>query len=156
MGNIETEVLVVGAGPAGSIAAHQIASSGFEVTLLVRAKFPRDKPCGGGVTVRCESLLPFSIDPVGEDIISSAEIALRDEKSIFRESSQTLTNMTQRSKLDAFLAEKAQESGAVFRDSELVQDIRSLAGDGFSVTTKSGTRIRSKVVLGADLSLIHI
>jgi len=150
MGNIETEVLVVGAGPAGSIAAHQIASSGFEVTLLDRAKFPRDKPCGGGVTVRCESLLPFSIDPVVEDIINSAEIALRDEKSIFRESSQTLTYMTQRSKLDAFLAEKAQESGAVFRDSELVQDIRSLAGDGFSVTTKSGTRILSKVVLGAD------
>ena len=85
-----------------------------------------------------------------EDIINSAEIALRDEKSIFRESSQTLTYMTQRSKLDAFLAEKAQESGAVFRDSELVQDIRSLAGDGFSVTTKSGTRILSKVVLGAD------
>ena len=108
MGNIETEVLVVGAGPAGSIAAHQIASSGFEVTLLDRAKFPRDKPCGGGVTVRCESLLPFSIDPVVEDIINSAEIALRDEKSIFRESSQTLTYMTQRSKLDAFLAEKAQ------------------------------------------------
>ncbi len=150
MPDIETEVLVIGAGPAGSMAAHQIAKAGFEVTLLDRAKFPRDKPCGGGVTVRCEALLPFSIDPVIEDAVRSAEIALRDEKSIFRESSETLTYMTQRSKLDAFLAEKAQESGAEFRDGELVQDIRSLTNDGFSATTKSGTKILSRVVLGAD------
>ena len=32
----------------------------------------RDKPCGGGVTVRCAELLPFSIDPVVEDVVTRA------------------------------------------------------------------------------------
>ena len=77
MASITTEVAIIGAGPSGSIAAYQLASAGLEVLLLDRAKFPRDKPCGGGVTVRCERILPFSIEPVIEDIITDADIRIR-------------------------------------------------------------------------------
>src|SRR5438445_84896 len=58
------DVAVIGAGPAGSTAAYRLAAAGARVLLLDRAVFPRDKPCGGGVTVRAARLLPFSIDPV--------------------------------------------------------------------------------------------
>ena len=51
---METEVVIVGAGPAGSTAARELAARGVEVLLLDRARFPRDKPCGGGVTIRCD------------------------------------------------------------------------------------------------------
>lgn len=44
-----TEVLVVGAGPAGAIAATVLARAGVRVTLLDRASFPRDKLCGDTV-----------------------------------------------------------------------------------------------------------
>ena len=44
----------------------------MRVLLLDRAKFPRDKPCGGGVTVRCAALLPFSIEPVVEHVVTGA------------------------------------------------------------------------------------
>ncbi len=53
-----TDVLVVGGGPAGSTAAFQLASTGIGVTLVDRARFPRDKTCG-------ESLSPGAIARLG-------------------------------------------------------------------------------------------
>src|SRR5207302_3342964 len=44
------DVAIVGAGPAGSTAAYHLATAGARVLLLDEATFPRDKPCGGGVT----------------------------------------------------------------------------------------------------------
>ncbi len=43
------DVIVVGAGPAGSTAAASLARRGRDVLLLDRAEFPRDKPCGDGI-----------------------------------------------------------------------------------------------------------
>ncbi|MDF1606018.1 geranylgeranyl reductase family protein [Nocardioides sp. YIM 152315] len=48
----QTDVLVVGAGPAGSAAAAWAARSGAEVVLADAAVFPRDKTCGDGLTPR--------------------------------------------------------------------------------------------------------
>ena len=45
------EVIVVGAGPAGSAAATVLARAGRDVLLLDRVSFPRDKPCGDGITL---------------------------------------------------------------------------------------------------------
>ena len=46
------DVAIVGGGPAGSTAAYRLARAGASVLLVDRATFPRDKPCGGGVTGR--------------------------------------------------------------------------------------------------------
>ena len=54
MADLQTDVLVVGGGPAGTTAAHQLAARGVSVTLIDRAHFPRDKTCG-------ESLSPGAI-----------------------------------------------------------------------------------------------
>ena len=66
------DVIVVGAGPAGSLAAYRLASAGRKVLLLDKARFPRDKPCGGGVTIRALRQLPFGIDPVVEGVVDLA------------------------------------------------------------------------------------
>lgn len=47
-----TDVLVVGAGPAGSAAAYWSAQDGHDVVLADMARFPRDKTCGDGLTPR--------------------------------------------------------------------------------------------------------
>jgi menaquinone-9 beta-reductase len=49
---LDTDVLVVGAGPAGSAAAAAAAEAGHDVVLADAAVFPRDKPCGDGLTPR--------------------------------------------------------------------------------------------------------
>lgn len=48
--NSRYDVVVVGAGPAGSMAAYQLARLGWTVALLDRSRFPRDKACGDGLT----------------------------------------------------------------------------------------------------------
>ncbi|MFZ0160680.1 MAG: FAD-dependent monooxygenase, partial [Kineosporiaceae bacterium] len=47
-----TDVLVVGAGPAGAATAAWCARAGLDVLLADAATFPRDKPCGDGLTPR--------------------------------------------------------------------------------------------------------
>jgi geranylgeranyl reductase family protein len=48
----DADVIVVGAGPAGSTAACYLAQSGLDVLLLEKASFPREKVCGDGLTPR--------------------------------------------------------------------------------------------------------
>ncbi len=46
----DSDVIVVGAGPAGSSAAYYFASAGYDVILVDKQKFPRDKVCGDFVS----------------------------------------------------------------------------------------------------------
>jgi len=48
----EADVIVVGAGPAGSTTAYYLASAGLDVLLLEKSRFPREKVCGDGLTPR--------------------------------------------------------------------------------------------------------
>jgi len=43
------DVIVVGAGPSGSTVAKFLSEKGVKVLLIDKDKFPRDKPCGGGL-----------------------------------------------------------------------------------------------------------
>ncbi|MCU0300815.1 MAG: geranylgeranyl reductase family protein [Candidatus Nanopelagicales bacterium] len=59
----DAEVIVVGAGPAGSATAHRLAAAGRDVLLLEKARFPRDKVCGDGLTPRAvQSLIGMGVD----------------------------------------------------------------------------------------------
>ena len=51
------EVIIVGAGPAGSAAAYYLARNGTDVLLIDKSDFPRDKTCGDGLTPRAVGVL---------------------------------------------------------------------------------------------------
>jgi len=110
------DVVVIGAGPAGSTAAYRLATAGASVFLVDKHRFPRDKPCGGGLTTRAVKQLPFSVEPVVEDVVHRFELRLAYRARFERASDEPLCFMTQRRRLDDFLARKAQEAGAEFRD----------------------------------------
>ena len=60
---MESDVVVVGAGPGGSATAAHLARRGLHVTLLEKVTFPRDKVCGDGLTPRAvKQLIRLGID----------------------------------------------------------------------------------------------
>jgi flavin-dependent dehydrogenase len=104
------------------------------VLLIDKAKFPRDKPCGGGVTGRAARLLPFSIEPVVEDVAHRLECGLRYRHRFTRRAAAPLAYMTQRKRLDHFLLHKAAEAGAEVREGE----------------TADARELDARIVIGAD------
>jgi geranylgeranyl reductase family protein len=59
----EADVIVVGAGPAGSTSAYHLAQAGLNVLLLEKTEFPREKVCGDGLTPRAtKQLIKLGVD----------------------------------------------------------------------------------------------
>ena len=110
------DAIVVGAGPAGSTVALRLARAGASVLLLDRERFPRDKPCGGGLTERAVKQLPVSVEPVVEEVVDRFELGFRYGTRFERGGERPLVLMTQRRLLDAHLAQEAARAGADFRD----------------------------------------
>jgi len=146
------DVAVIGAGPAGSTAAYRLARAGARVLLVDKARFPRDKPCGGGVTLRAARLLPFSIDPVVEDVVDRLECGLDYGPHFARTARAPLAYMTQRRRLDHFLLERAGDAGADVRQGVAV-DPREL--DAGVVVVADGCNGTSAKALGLAPEVVH-
>jgi geranylgeranyl reductase family protein len=142
------DVAVVGAGPAGSTAAYRLAAAGARVVLLDRQRFPRDKPCGGGLTMRGVGLLPYDVSPVVEDRVDRVLLRLRFGRTREQRFPDPVALMTQRRRLDHFLVERAAEVGADVRDGVRVRGVEA-NGNAMSVDVEGG-RLSAAVVLGAD------
>ena len=142
------DAIVVGAGPAGSATAIRLARGGATVLLADQARFPRDKPCGGGLTGRAVRELPVDVTPVVEDVVHSFEVRLRYRKRFERRSDVPLVLMTQRRRLDAFLVEQAAAAGAVFRDGVTTEGL-AVGPDGATLRI-GGTPVQGRVLVGAD------
>jgi len=138
------DAIVVGAGPAGSTTAYRLARASARVLVLERARFPRDKPCGGGLTERALRQLPFPVDPVVEETVDTLEARLRYGARFERRSGSRLAVMTQRRRLDAYLAEQAVAAGA-----ELREGARVTAVEGTTVRV-GGETLTGEVLIGAD------
>jgi geranylgeranyl reductase family protein len=133
--------VVVGAGPAGSTAAFRLAREGARVLLADKATFPREKPCGGGLTARALRLLPFSVDPVVEEKVDVFELGLGYRRRFVRRTEQPMVVMTQRRRLDAFMVEQAREAGAELREGAKVE---------LEPLRVGGEPVEATVVIGAD------
>jgi geranylgeranyl reductase family protein len=142
------DVLVGGAGPAGSTAAYRLARAGAAVLLADKARFPRDKPCGGGLTMRAVRQLPFSVEPVVEDRTSRVRLGLDFKARFERTTEQPLVLMTQRNRLDAFRAVEAAGAGADCRDGAAVNEI-TLDEKGVQATV-DGHKVAAKWLFCAD------
>jgi geranylgeranyl reductase family protein len=142
------DVLVVGAGPAGSATATHLVRDGARVLLVDRARFPRDKPCGGGLTGRALRHVPCDVEPVVERVVDRMVMRAGYRTTVDRSSDAPLMVMTQRRRLDLHLAEQAAAAGADFRDGTAVAGIDL---DDSGVTARVGdAHVRASFLVGAD------
>ncbi|MDQ3086315.1 MAG: geranylgeranyl reductase family protein [Actinomycetota bacterium] len=142
------DVLVAGAGPAGAAAAMHLARGGARVLLADRARFPRDKPCGGGLTGRALLHVPCDVSSVVEHVVDGFVLRAGYRSRVVRRSETPVILMTQRRRLDAFLAEQATSAGAEFRDGAAVTEIVCEA-DRVTASV-GGARIEASYLVGAD------
>ena len=142
------DAIVVGGGPAGSTTAYRLADAGAKVLVVDKARFPRDKPCGGGLTMRAVRHMPVAPAPVVEDSVDVVQLRLGFERSFERTAVAPLILMTQRLRLDHFLLEQAAARGAEVRDGVRVTEVEQ-HGDGVTLMV-DGARLRSEILVAAD------
>ncbi|WP_375400687.1 geranylgeranyl reductase family protein [uncultured Amnibacterium sp.] len=143
------DVLVVGAGPAGSSAARTAAEAGARVLLIDAATFPRYKTCGGGLVGTSLAHVPPGVlaQATGSrtDMVTVALQSGRPRR--IRATSPFLT-MVDRAPFDQALVDAAVAAGATFRDSVRVRGIEQ---DDDAVTVRtSGAPLTAAIVVGAD------
>jgi menaquinone-9 beta-reductase len=151
------DVAISGGGPAGSAAAWQAAQSGARVVVLDKAAFPRDKPCGDGLTPRAVSYLQKMglADHVtkfhrvnGATIFSPTEWQLSFPR---RPGMPDHGYCARRTQLDAMLLKQAESAGVEVRESaEVLGPIVDDDGRVTGLTLRSGEQVLADAVIAAD------
>lgn len=143
------DVVVIGAGPAGSTAAKCLAEKHINVLLLDKSEFPRDKPCGGGLPTRVLKRFPY-IEPF-IDSVSFGSITYSSSQrykfDLIREKPLLFTVL--RKDFDFGLMNLALKSGATFLGGKAVIDI-SIKPNNVIITLDDGQTIETKIVVGSD------
>ncbi|MEO8010786.1 MAG: geranylgeranyl diphosphate reductase [Dokdonella sp.] len=148
------DVVVVGGGPSGATAAHDLAASGRSVLLLDRAGRP--KPCGGAIPPRL--IRDFEVpDELLVARITSARMIAPSDKNVDIPIENGFVGMVDRDVFDPWLRERAVARGAELRTGMFKRFSRD--ADGTAVIEynaslrdgeKSMRRVRARAVIGAD------
>lgn len=142
------DAIVVGAGPAGSYAAFLLAKAGRSVALIDKARYPRDKVCGGGLSRKTLDLAEFDLAPVIHNRVRKATLTFGNRMRAEVVMADVAACTSVRAEFDAFLAARAQEAGARFMDGTAFVDAEERDGS-VTVQTTAGT-LTGRRLLGAD------
>jgi geranylgeranyl reductase family protein len=148
------DVVVVGAGPAGSSAARSAAQAGASVLLLDRSAFPRYKTCAGGLIGASLANIPPSVLELVEDRTHRAVFTRNGARPVTIERPGPFLAMVDRERFDAALAQAAMYAGATFRGGVTVRELRQTAGE-VELDTTDGV-VRARAVIGADGSASRV
>lgn len=163
MNKNDCDVLVIGAGPAGSVAARLLSKAGLNVIVVDRKSFPRRKVCGDGMTPRCtRDLYALGMGP----FIRSEAFRVNHFRFHFSPSKPFLVSLDlnelyppysytiRRSKLDHELLRLAREEGALVLEGNRFTGLERDGDGGWRVSLEDGgERVRdisATFLIGAD------
>lgn len=149
-----TDVIVVGAGPAGTTAAAHLAGRGYQVVLVDRASFPRPKPCGdycnpGAARLLAEiGALPDVISS-GAGVIDGMTVVAQDGSSFAERYSAGHGLLIRRERLDDLLLRRAASCGVEIVEKYYVDDV-TVNGHVDVRDRRRGLTFRGRVLIAAD------
>jgi geranylgeranyl reductase family protein len=145
-------IVIVGAGPAGATAARTLAQAGVTVRLLDRSNFPRNKPCGGGISFRALKRFPYlqsALRRISTHAVSRLYLEGPGGESATIESQEPAALMIRRFEFDDLLVKLAIEAGAEFiSGTDVVQ--ASMDDAKVTLVARDGRRFDATVVIAAD------
>ena len=151
------DLVIAGGGPSGSAAAWQAAQTGAKVVVLDKADFPRDKPCGDGLTARAVSYLQKM--GLADEVATFHRV---NRVTVFSPSQWELSfpkrpgmpdhgHTVSRTHLDTVLLKHAESAGAEVRQSaEVTGPELDANGRVIGVTLKGGEKVFGDAVIAAD------
>ena len=160
---MKPDVLVIGAGPAGSTLARLLAMAGRHVLVLDRATFPRPKACGavvnpGGVRLMSRLGLADVLEDVGAARIQGWSLRTLEGREVVGRFGDpaVVARTAPRSALDAALVEKAREAGATVLEGWRAVEVQPGRKEGAwphaALADPSGVRheVTAPIIVGAD------
>jgi geranylgeranyl reductase family protein len=149
------DMLIVGAGPAGSFAAERLARGGARVALFDGRPAGEAKACGGGVTSKALKAWPHLLEAMGRTV---EEVEMYSPTGTrVRLKLDAPFAIYSRAAFDSYLRDRAIAAGAhVFSQRVTVADesdeqsVWTIAQDGWTVRARSGERWRGRMLVAAD------
>ena len=147
----EYDVVVVGGGPSGAAVGTLLARSGRSVLIADKARFPRDKPCGGGITGRCARTLGeiFGQDTLGQ-VTRAASSGFRmfyQGRFLAGVDDGVRMLFVKRREMDAVLLRKAKDAGCEVLEGAEATGVEPSQS---AVSFRSGQVVRGAIIVGAD------
>jgi len=156
---VMVDVVVVGGGPGGSVAAKNCAQRGMRTLLLEKKKLPRHKMCTGLIISNlAHALIAKEFGTIPEEVLTDPPNLSGIQFHSWYKPNLTdhplelpMTNVW-RKELDYWMNQRAKEAGADIWDETLVTDVIQ-DSDGITLKTRRGgehQEIRARFVVGAD------
>ena len=144
------DAVVIGGGPAGSAAARTLAARKLSCCLIDKSVFPRDKLCGGGVTLRSKRAFETIFGRRWDDSLflrtDAFAFCLRG-RVLEKITGHSVMHATSRVAFDAYLLGLAREAGVATR---LGCKPQSIDLEGRRIVLDTGEEIGFRYLVGAD------
>jgi geranylgeranyl reductase family protein len=148
---LDFDVIVVGAGPAGCTTAYELNRLGYKVLLLDKCRFPRVKPCGGALSIKALNVIPWSVAPVLEGAVKTISVGMKQSGGSqlkILEGKDCFCAFAIREEFDRFNLEKTVATGVQF---EIESGLTKIKERQTYVEVTFGRKQRTaRYVVGAD------
>ena len=142
------DVLIVGAGPAGSFAAELLAKGGARVALFDGRPEGEPKACGGGVTAKALKAWPQLLNAVGRTI-TELDLYSPSSRKLHLQLDEPFA-IYSRVAFDCYLRDRARDAGAQIVSEKISARRIKRTETGWRVTNETGSQWTGSILIGAD------